>query len=163
MDYDFTIPTYLQYQAKQTSVPSAGGSSMAPVIIPAAISAASSLGGAAMGGKAAKDAAASQERSAAQALKFAREQEATRQQNFNRAYDIWNASRQALLDRYGITLPAASAGPTSVGGARPLAGSMSPKGTGVSFGLYGTPQNFTLGELLATKNKDEDPYAFPTV
>lgn len=51
----------------------------------------------------------SQEKSTREALQFEREQEAARKANYDRAYGMWDASRQELMRRYGITLPASTA------------------------------------------------------
>jgi hypothetical protein len=123
--------------------------------IPAAIGGAASLGGAAMGGKGAKAAAQSQERSSAAALDFAKEQERTRQANFQRAYDIWDRSRQALLDKYGIVLPAGSApqpGGAPGGPAAPRGGvALAPAQMASAAPAGAVPQNASLAELLGDK------------
>ena len=107
---------------------------MPPVVIGAGIAAASALASAKMASNAQKNASQSQTEATDKALAFQREQEATRKANFDRAYSMWDASRRALLQRYGIELPAsapaatmgmaagaAPAGMTSQGvGARPI-------------------------------------------
>ena len=75
------------------------------MIIPAAIGAASSLGGAALGGKGAKQAAQMQMQSQDKALGFAREQEMARRADWQQAMAAYNANRNALLARYGMSVP----------------------------------------------------------
>lgn len=90
---------------RQAGIPGGGGGSNMGMIIPAAIGAASSLGGAALGGKGAKQAAKLQMQSQDKALGFAREQEMARRQDWQQAMAAYNANRNALLQRYGISVP----------------------------------------------------------
>lgn len=68
-------------------------------------------------------ATASQERATREALAFSKEQEVARKANYDRAYSIWDASRQELMRRYGITLPPSTApNPAAPNGALPRVG-----------------------------------------
>lgn len=87
------------------SAPPGAGSSNMGMIIPAAISAGASLGGAALGGKGQKKAAQMQMQSQDKALGFAREQEMRRRQDWQQALMAYNQNRNALLQRYGISIP----------------------------------------------------------
>ena len=138
---------------------------MDPIIGGALIGGGTQLAGALLGGQGADKAAKAQERSQAAALGFAREQEATRQANFNRAYQIWDASRRALLDRYGITLPEATA--PQMGAAPAGPGAAAPGGPAMAAAVRrpmpasampelaggGMPQGgpVSLGQMLAAK------------
>lgn len=82
---------------------------MNPIVGGAIVSGVGSIAGGALSGKAAKEAAKMQLQSNREALAFSREQEATRKANYDRAYGIWDASRQELMRRYGIALPASTA------------------------------------------------------
>lgn len=104
---------------------------MDPIVGGAIVSGVGSIAGGALSGKAAKEAAKMQLQSNREALAFSREQEATRKANYDRAYAIWDASRQELMRRYGITMPASSA-PTLTASGAPSGGSGAmPGGSGV--------------------------------
>jgi hypothetical protein len=77
----------------------------AAVVAPAIIQGASQIASGAMGGKGAKDAAKIQAQTADKALAFERETEARRQENFQKAYNLWEGNRRILAQRYGIDLP----------------------------------------------------------
>jgi hypothetical protein len=62
------------------------------------------LGGAAIQARQANKAAEMQLQGNREALAFQREQEAARKAQFDRAYAMWNAGRNALLQRYGIDI-----------------------------------------------------------
>ena len=127
-----------------------GGGAMAWA--PSAIQAGGQIGGAAIGGKGAKDAARIQQQSAREALYFEREKEAERRRQYQQAFDIWNASRTALLDRYGISLPASA---TAFPGAPPQSPNVTQIGPGPANGTTtrhpmpngSAPNGQTLGDL----------------
>ncbi len=84
------------------------------------IEAPAQLAGAAMGGKAQKKAAQMQQQSTREALAFEKEKEARRQADYDKAYGIWQAGRQALAQRYGLPIEAVGlGGPPAAGGAAP--------------------------------------------
>lgn len=104
---------------------------MPPVAIAAGIAGAFALGGAALQSRSQGKATDAQSKATAEALAFQKQQEATRRQEYDKAmtqyeakWGAWNASRNALLQRYGIDIgssapsPAVSAstGPRPPGG-----------------------------------------------
>ena len=103
---------------------------IAAAVVPAAISGATTLAGAAIGGKGNKRAAESQERSNSEAIALARENEARRRQEYDQAQALqrqqWDAE-QARLEPYRNARLALLAGQSrrlglnigSLGGARP--------------------------------------------
>lgn len=105
------------YSPYSYDAPSGGNVAVA---IPAGIAAVGTLGGAALGGKAAKEAAKIQLQGTREALAFQREQETARRAEYDKAmgqyeakWGAWNASRNALLQRYGIDVGPAPAPPAS--------------------------------------------------
>ena len=124
-----------------------GANSMAAFIVPAA----ATVVGSAISSQGAKGAAAAQERVANNTLAFAKQQEATRLAQYNKAYDMWNTSRQALMSRYGLDVPGASAEPAA---SAPMTGA--PAGMAAhpmpQVGAYGLPQQQgggTVADLLS--------------
>ncbi len=89
-----------------------------PAIIPAAIGAAASIGGALLGSRAAGKATDAQTQANANALAFAREQEATRQARWQQGMAAYMANRKLLAQHLGIELPDDGA---SFGGPGPTA------------------------------------------
>lgn len=96
------------------------------------------------------------ERANREALAFSREQEATRKANYDRAYGIWDASRQELMRRYGITLPASTAPTlTAPGAAQPAsAGTL---GAAVRRPPAQMPTGQTLGQIAQVQAPPEEP------
>ena len=138
---------------------------MPPAIIAAAIPAVATLGAAALGSRSQGKATDAQSRATAEALAFQKQQEASRRQEYDKAmtqyeakWGAWNASRNALLQRYGIDIgssapsPAVSAstGPRPPGG--PATGQ--PAGMPQPGGPGGMPpgaqpaQGQNLGQLM---------------
>ena len=119
--------------------------------ISAGIGAAGSLGGGIMGSKAQNKATEAQAKSNAAALDFQKQQEAARRAEYDKAYGMWNASRQALMSRYGLDVPGASAEPAA---SAPMTGA--PAGMAAhpmpQVGAYGLPQQQgggTVADLLS--------------
>lgn len=82
---------------------------MPPVVVAAGITAAGALGGAALASRSANKASEASTKANDAALAYAKEQEAQRRADYERAYAEWQAGRQALLSRYGISVPSSSA------------------------------------------------------
>lgn len=121
-----------------------------------AIGAAGGIVGGILGSRAQNKATEAQERANQQALAFSREQEATRKANYDRAYGMWDASRQELMRRYGITLPASTA-PTLTA---PGAAQASPAGTlgaAVRRPPAQMPTGQTLGQIAQVQAPPEEP------
>ena len=138
-------------------VPRSGGG-MDPILGSAIIGGVSSVGSAVTGGKAAKEAAKAQSASQDKALAFAREQEQTRQNQYNQAFKLWHASQNALRERYGLPpLPAMESFPSS--GAQ-SSGFASPRMAGVNpMGVQARPgsvQPATIGEIIGAKGAPPD-------
>lgn len=109
---------------------------MPPAIIPAAIAGGSAVVGGILGNRAQNKATEAQQRASDAALAYQREQAQREEAWKQRAYDQWLAGRQALLQRFGISLPQAQApaagGPMGPPSMSPMGGGMPP---GMSLGM----------------------------
>ena len=142
-------------------------------LIGAGISAASGLVGGILQTKAQGKALDAQERANTQAMAFQREQAAKAEEIYKQQWDQWNQGRQALLSRYGITLPESSA-PQPPGGAMPRGGppqgampqGAMPQGAMPQGGPAGPPpgvpagggSGMTLEEIM--QRKGGDPFSW---
>lgn len=138
---------------------------MDPIIGSSLIGAGSSIASSVTGGKAAKEAAKSQERAQAEALRFAREQEATRQAQYGQAFKMWHASQNALRERYGLPpLPPMEAFPAAGGpalGGAPMAAPREPvmtarAGRPVTAAEGGPMPGATIGQMIAPRDAEAD-------
>lgn len=82
---------------------------MPQAVLLAAIPAAAAVGGAIVQSRATNKATQASTKSNDAALAYAKEQEAIRRADYERALAEWQAGRQALLSRYGVSVPAYSA------------------------------------------------------
>ena len=82
---------------------------MPPVVIAGGIAAAASLAGSAMASRSAGKATKAQSDANNQALAFQKEQDAKGRADWTRAMQAWETNRNALLQRYGISIPQAQA------------------------------------------------------
>ena len=122
-----------------------------------AITGAATLGGAALGGKGQNKATEAASKSNAAALAFEREREAMRKAEYDKAmqmyqsqWNAWNASRNALLDRYGVDIGTSAEMPQMAGGMpsaapAPTAGAVTPQMPA---------QGATLGDIVNSKRSD---------
>lgn len=76
-------------------------------LLPSIISGVGTLGAAALGSRSSNKATKAQSDANTQALQFQREQEAARRADFGRAMQAYEANRNALLQRYGLSVPSA--------------------------------------------------------
>ena len=91
---------------------------MPPAVLAAAIPAAASVVGGVLGQRGQNKAIDAQAASADKAMAFEREQAAKGEEAYKQQWEQWNASRNALLERYGIDIaPPQTAGPGGPGGA----------------------------------------------
>lgn len=83
------------------------GVALAP-LLPSIITGVGSIAGAALGSRAANKATSAQSQANTQALDYAKQQEQQRRADYERALSEWESGRNALLQRYGVSVPALS-------------------------------------------------------
>ena len=126
---------------------------MPPVVIAAGIAAGGAIYGAHKAAGAQKDATNAQMDATNQALAFQREQAAKAEAAYAAEWERWNASRDALLKRYGIDIapptmpsPVANAGASGAAGTAPGAVPRAGMVPGV-MDAKGLPYGQSLGQL----------------
>jgi len=93
-----------------------------------------------------------QQRATAEALAFQREQAAKEDAYRQQQWEQWNAGRNALLSRYGISLPMASAAPQ---GAVPRqAAPVQQKAAQIAQAASQTPSGQTIEQILSRRGGD---------
>lgn len=117
--------------------------------LPAVVGAGAAIYGAKKQADASKEAVKAQTASSDEALRYAKEQEALRRADYERAYAEWQAGRNALLNRYGVSVPSVprAAPPSSAPGAVPRTGEAPAAG-----GPFNLRANPNLAAVMAARN-----------
>ena len=92
--------------------------------VPAIIGGIASVGGALIGAHSASEAQKAQQQANQEALDFARQQEAARQQRWQQSTQAWEAGRKLLAQHLGLNLPDAA---FNMGGGTPAAPAQQPR------------------------------------
>jgi len=121
---------------------------VAPAVISAGIGAAGSIAGGLIQSHSQNKATNAQMQANREALAYQKEQEALKQANYQRRYDAWNTSRNALLKRYGIDIGTPT--PVQSAAVQPQMGAAQPTNIPRT-GMGGVQTGMTIGDMVARK------------